>query len=52
MVKCECENIRIKRANVDHPTAWMLLHKFRRAMVNLERESLRGKVESTRLGLF
>jgi transposase-like protein len=26
-------------------TAWMLLHKLRRAMVNLERELLRGKVE-------
>ncbi len=28
-----------------YETAWMLLHKFRRAMVNLEREPLRGKVE-------
>ena len=28
-----------------YETAWMMLHKFRRAMVNLEREPLRGKVE-------
>src|SRR5260221_6163579 len=28
-----------------YETPWMLLHKFRRAMVNLEREPLRGKVE-------
>src|SRR2546430_16671711 len=28
-----------------YETAWMLLHKFRRAMVDLEREPLRGKVE-------
>src|SRR5258706_5532659 len=28
-----------------YETAWMLLHKFRRAMVNLEREPLRDKVE-------
>ena len=28
-----------------YETAWMLLHKFRRAMVKLEREPLRGKVE-------
>ena len=28
-----------------YETAWMLLHKFRRAMVNLEREPLHGKVE-------
>src|SRR6266481_2306911 len=28
-----------------YETAWMLLHKFHRAMVNLEREPLRGKVE-------
>jgi transposase-like protein len=26
-------------------TAWMMLHKFRRAMGNLEREPLRGEVE-------
>ena len=29
----------------DYETAWMMLHKFRRAMVNLEREPLRGEVE-------
>lgn len=28
-----------------YETAWMMLHKFRRAMVNLERESLWGEVE-------
>src|SRR5260370_15437446 len=28
-----------------YETAWMLLNKFRRAMVNLEREPLRGEVE-------
>jgi transposase-like protein len=28
-----------------YETAWMILHKFRRAMVNLEREPLRGEVE-------
>jgi len=28
-----------------YETAWMMLHKFRRAMVNLEREPLRGQVE-------
>ena len=28
-----------------YETAWMLLHKFRRAMVNLAREPLRGEVE-------
>jgi transposase-like protein len=28
-----------------YETAWMMLHKFRRAMVNLEREPLRGEVE-------
>ena len=26
-------------------TAWMMLHKFRRAMINLGREPLRGEVE-------
>jgi transposase-like protein len=28
-----------------YETAWMMLHKFRRAMINLEREPLRGEVE-------
>jgi transposase-like protein len=28
-----------------YETAWMMLHKFRRAMVNLSREPLRGEVE-------
>jgi transposase-like protein len=28
-----------------YETAWMILHKFRRAMVNLTREPLRGEVE-------
>ena len=28
-----------------YETAWMMLHKFRRAMVNLEREPLLGEVE-------
>jgi transposase-like protein len=28
-----------------YETAWMMLHKFRRAMVNLEREPLRDEVE-------
>ena len=28
-----------------YETAWMMLHKFRWAMVNLEREPLRGEVE-------
>ena len=28
-----------------YETAWMILHKFRRAMVNLGREPLRGEVE-------
>jgi hypothetical protein len=28
-----------------YETAWMMLHKFCRAMVNLEREPLRGEVE-------
>ncbi len=28
-----------------YETAWMMLHKFRRAMVNLEREPLWGEVE-------
>ena len=28
-----------------YETAWMMLHKFRRAMVNLTREPLRGEVE-------
>jgi hypothetical protein len=28
-----------------YETAWMMLHKFRRAMVSLEREPLRGEVE-------
>jgi transposase-like protein len=28
-----------------YETAWMMLHQFRRAMVNLEREPLRGEVE-------
>src|SRR5215831_5344269 len=33
-----------------YETAWMMLHKFRRAMVNLEREPLRGEVEVDDLG--
>src|SRR5512132_1835537 len=28
-----------------YETAWMMLHKLRRAMVNLAREPLRGEVE-------
>ena len=28
-----------------YETAWMMLHKFRRAMVNAAREPLRGEVE-------
>jgi transposase-like protein len=28
-----------------YETAWMMLHKFRRAMINLAREPLRGEVE-------
>jgi hypothetical protein len=28
-----------------YETAWMMLHKFRQTMVNLEREPLRGEVE-------
>jgi transposase-like protein len=28
-----------------YETAWMMLHKFRRAMINLKREPLRGEVE-------
>jgi len=28
-----------------YETAWMMLHKFRRAMVNLTRERLRGEIE-------
>ena len=28
-----------------YETAWMMLHKFRRAMVNIAREPLRGEVE-------
>jgi hypothetical protein len=28
-----------------YETAWMVLHKFRRAMVNLAREPLQGDVE-------
>jgi len=28
-----------------YETAWMLLHKLRRAMVNMAREPLRGEVE-------
>ena len=28
-----------------YETAWMILHKFRRAMVNMSREPLRGEVE-------
>jgi len=28
-----------------YETAWMMLHKFRRAMINLKREPLRGSVE-------
>jgi len=28
-----------------YETAWMLLHKLRRAMVNVTREPLRGEVE-------
>ena len=29
-----------------YETAWMMLHKFRRAMINLKREPLRGEVEA------
>lgn len=29
----------------NYETAWMMLHKFRRAMVNTQRERLRGEVE-------
>jgi hypothetical protein len=29
-----------------YETAWMMLHKFRRAMVNLSRELLHGEVEA------
>lgn len=29
----------------NYETAWMMLHKFRRAMVNASREPLRGEVE-------
>ena len=29
----------------NYETAWMMLHKFRRAMVNARREPLRGEVE-------
>lgn len=29
----------------NYETAWMMLHKFRRAMVNVSREALRGEVE-------
>jgi len=32
-------------ALVRYETAWMMLHKFRRAMINLKREPLRGEVE-------
>jgi hypothetical protein len=28
-----------------YETAWMMLHKFRRAMINLKRDPLRGAVE-------
>lgn len=28
-----------------YETAWMMLHKFRRAMINVAREPLRGEVE-------
>src|SRR5439155_5130152 len=28
-----------------HETAWMMVHKFRQAMVNVVREPLRGEVE-------
>ena len=28
-----------------YKTAWMMLHKFRRAMINVKREPLRGEVE-------
>jgi transposase-like protein len=28
-----------------YETAWMMLHKFRRAMVNMTRETLRGEIE-------
>lgn len=28
-----------------YETAWMMLHKFRRAMINMAREPLRGEVE-------
>src|SRR5271154_1978807 len=35
-----------------YETAWMMLHKFRRAMINAAREPLRGEVEmdDTRVG--
>jgi hypothetical protein len=28
-----------------YETAWMMLHKLRRAMINMAREPLRGEVE-------
>jgi transposase-like protein len=34
-----------------YETAWMMLHKFRRAMVNVAREPLQGEVELMILGL-
>ena len=34
-----------------YETAWMMLHKFRRAMVNLTREPLRGEIEVDDSGL-
>ncbi len=33
-----------------YETAWMMLHKLRRAMVNVAREPLRGEVEWMTLG--
>jgi hypothetical protein len=34
-----------------YETAWMMLHKFRRAMVNVAREPLHGEVEIDDTGL-
>ncbi len=34
-----------------YETAWMMLHKLRRAMVNVAREPLRGEVETDDTGL-
>jgi len=34
-----------RQFDLRHETAWMMLHKFRRAMVNLARDPLQGEVE-------